>query len=367
VLNSTGISWISLTGVTKLALRSSRDISADSSSGYGEYVSFYSADYAGTDRDPYVTITYSTESGYLAITNIASSVSSTSARLNGTVDVAEDTVSGRFNYGLTTSLGTTTSWQAGLEAEDTFYADISSLSTSTKYYFQAQIKDGSNNVYSGSILDFTTLSGTGGPSGLTARAVSGEEIFLSWTPAESYSQSEIRYKTGGYPTSHSDGTLAYQGDNRYYSLTGLTPGTTYFFGVWGYTPPATYSGGWYSGVATTLMLTGGVSPVFEGGTPSNWISAPDESKLSNLPIYGLFNSVAGDIGMPEGNLWMMLGMAVVVAIGALAYKMTGSVLMALFTVLLIMTGMTAMEVLPTWVILGYVMLGGGYIYAAQKG
>jgi len=58
-LNATGMGWISLTGMTKLCLRSSREIAGTTPTGV-EMVIVYTADYAGTSKDPILEVTYTT-------------------------------------------------------------------------------------------------------------------------------------------------------------------------------------------------------------------------------------------------------------------------------------------------------------------
>lgn len=54
---------------------------------------------------------------------------------------------------------------------------------------------------------------------------------LTWTnPATAdFNKTKILYRTDGYPTGVSDGTVAYEGSGNTVSLTGLTNGTTYYF------------------------------------------------------------------------------------------------------------------------------------------
>ncbi len=60
-LNETGIAWINKTGTTKFCLRGSQDIAHTPAAGQAQYVRFYSQEYAGTSRDPYLVITYKNE------------------------------------------------------------------------------------------------------------------------------------------------------------------------------------------------------------------------------------------------------------------------------------------------------------------
>ncbi len=56
-LNSTGMGWVNRTGITKLFLRSSRDISATSPIG-NESITVASSETTGTDQDPMLIVTY---------------------------------------------------------------------------------------------------------------------------------------------------------------------------------------------------------------------------------------------------------------------------------------------------------------------
>jgi len=60
-LNETGIAWINKTGTTKFCLRGSQDIAHTPAAGQAQYVRFYSQEYDGTSRDPYLVITYKNE------------------------------------------------------------------------------------------------------------------------------------------------------------------------------------------------------------------------------------------------------------------------------------------------------------------
>jgi hypothetical protein len=59
VLNASGIANINKTAATQWGLRSSRDISATAPTGY-ERINFYASEQTGTDKDPYLSVTYTT-------------------------------------------------------------------------------------------------------------------------------------------------------------------------------------------------------------------------------------------------------------------------------------------------------------------
>lgn len=57
--NSTGLGWISTTNTTKLCLMSDRDIAGTAPTG-NEVVYYYNSEQSGTDKDPYLIVTYTT-------------------------------------------------------------------------------------------------------------------------------------------------------------------------------------------------------------------------------------------------------------------------------------------------------------------
>ena len=97
---------------------------------------------------------------------------------------------------------------------------------------------------------------------------SSDSVTATWkNPAKGpYSGVIIRYKTGSYPTSPSDGIQAYKGFgnnaalNAYSSavISGLYPSTTYYFRIWMYcnTSIGELTSGYMQSVATTLKAQG---------------------------------------------------------------------------------------------------------------
>src|SRR5439155_1938989 len=96
----------------------------------------------------------------LVITNPATTVTHSSATLNGSVDPHGLTTTVYFQYGTTTSYGHTTATQS--KTGNTYQnvaANISSLSASTTYHFRIVATNSAGTVY-GSDRTFTTLSAT---------------------------------------------------------------------------------------------------------------------------------------------------------------------------------------------------------------
>lgn len=86
-LNTTGISWINLTGVTKFILRSHRDINAEPPpvSASDHQIAFYSYE-QGVGYRPYLEVVYSASSAPTTTTTSASYITKSTAYLNGYLD-----------------------------------------------------------------------------------------------------------------------------------------------------------------------------------------------------------------------------------------------------------------------------------------
>ncbi len=84
----------------------------------------------------------------------------------------------------------------------------------------------------GNVTNFTATPGNG-------------QVSLSWSnPSDSdFAGVKIQRKTGGYPTSHTDGTTVYNSTGEIYTDTGLTNGTTYYYKAFTYDEVPNYSSG----------------------------------------------------------------------------------------------------------------------------
>ena len=158
-LNATGLTWISKTSTTKLAVRSSRDIDGTAPTG-NELVNVYTSEYAGASARPYLEITYSLPP--TVTSSAATLVTATTATLNATLTSIGDNNCTERGFEWGTASGTYTSnWTEtpGPYGVGTFSHGLTLLTDSTTYYFRALAINAVGTAYGGE-LSFTTSSFT---------------------------------------------------------------------------------------------------------------------------------------------------------------------------------------------------------------
>ncbi|MFH1230971.1 MAG: hypothetical protein V1709_05680, partial [Planctomycetota bacterium] len=127
---------------------------------------------AGTTYGDNLTFDTLTPVGVLptCTTTAASSITLNSARLNGTVNPNGFTTTAYFNYGLTITDTNTTTQEIGSGTGNVAVsATVSSLSSSTLYYFRVVGQNSAGTVLGGN-LTFTTLSSGSAPTCITLAA-----------------------------------------------------------------------------------------------------------------------------------------------------------------------------------------------------
>ena len=158
-----------------------------------------------------------------------SNITQTSATLNASFTQGTKTITARgFRYGTTSgSYGTTVS---GTVSSSTFYADISSLSANTTYYFQAYVTTADGTIYS-TESSFTT---TATPPTVTTNAATNVATASAKLNA-SFTQGSKTITARGFKYGTTSGTLnnditgTVNSSTFYATLSGLTAKTTYYF------------------------------------------------------------------------------------------------------------------------------------------
>jgi hypothetical protein len=93
----------------------------------------------------------------------------------------------------------------------------------------------------------------GDPSNLTSSSPTCNSVNLTWTEGTGGDYNMVRYQTGSYPTSPTDGTQGYYGTDNYTTVTGLSKNTTYYFVVFARDSDSNYySSGSSQDTETTL-------------------------------------------------------------------------------------------------------------------
>jgi hypothetical protein len=167
----------------------------------------------------------------LAVTTFnASNIGTSAASLNGRLDGDNgSTATVRFSYGRGDSLNQFTSSVYGKRAGQSFYASVYGLAKAKVYSFRAEATGSNGQTVYGNTLKFMTNPDS--PLNFNAY-ISGQGVNLTWTPALSACYTAIVKKTGGYPTSETDGSVVYFGTGNSYFDADVSQGTTYYYRAW---------------------------------------------------------------------------------------------------------------------------------------
>jgi hypothetical protein len=191
-----------------------------------------------------MTIVHAGSAGKCKLTNPATLIGSFSARLNGSVDPHGLVTTVYFQYGTTTSYGSTTASQT--KTGNTYQsasANISGLAASTTYHFRI-VASNSHGISYGSDRTFTTLTPTGHPVVVTntASLIASFSATLNGSVDPHGLSTSVYFQYGttisyGLTTAPQTKTgNTYQNVNA--NVSGLSPSTTYHFRI-----IATNSGG----------------------------------------------------------------------------------------------------------------------------
>jgi len=154
-LNETGKGWIKkgVDAKTKLALISSRDISATENSG-SEYVFFYSDEHA--NYKPKLTVVYSPNATLTVTTNNVSNINGTVLTANANItDTGGFTVTRRgFQYGLTQTATWTVQDTGSFPNAESYSKIITGLTEGTKYYIRAVVENTNSDISYGDWVGF---------------------------------------------------------------------------------------------------------------------------------------------------------------------------------------------------------------------
>ena len=229
-LNSTGISWINKTGITKFLLRSSREIAGTIPTGY-EYVGIQSYEY-GIGFQPKMLIAYTAPITTPTVsTNAVASKGYTSGTLRATLtDDGGEACSTRFQYDVSTAYSYATAWQSGYTTGELFSVLLSGLTPGELYYYRGQA---SNSVGTGTGSGGTFITNPNPAYGVSATP-GNTQVVLAWSKGTGADKTMVRSSTTGYPDTPTDGTQVYFDTGTGETDAGLVNGTTYYYSIWSY-------------------------------------------------------------------------------------------------------------------------------------
>jgi trimeric autotransporter adhesin len=233
----------------------------------------------------------------VVITNPATLIASFSATLNGSLDPHGLTTTVHFEYGATTSYGSTTPVQT--QTGSTYRnasGNISGLSASTTYHFRIVATNSAGTTH-GNDRTFTTLGATGSPVVLTKPATLiasfsaalnalvdphglATSVHFQYGPTTSYGLTTA-------PQTRSGNTFLNIGAN----VSSLTASTTYHFRIVASNTAGTTMGS--DTTFTTLTATG--APVVTTGSATN-LTSSSATLNGSLDPHGLTTSVSFQYG-----------------------------------------------------------------------
>ncbi len=193
-----------------------------------------------TDNDEY---NYIQPTAYItASTQSATNISQTNSTLNGTFSTNQNQSTVWFEWGTTQNLGYQTNQQTMNNSSGNFYAQISGLQQNTNYYFRACADTTATSQSCGSILNFITTAQpqNNAPTAITTSGNCNASQYSFNMDGSFYSNNNSGYNLNtttwfqygtSYPYTTQVGNQTQYGTsgNFNYTLTGLTPNTTYYF------------------------------------------------------------------------------------------------------------------------------------------
>jgi len=240
---------------------------------------------------------------------------------------------------------------------DSWYTSTSGLTANYLYGYKAEAVNSYGTAW-GAWVWFNTSVTLNPPSNVLCNAGSNS-IALSWTKGGNSSYTYIRYKTGGYPTSSTDGNAVANQSGVNFTHTGLASGTSYYYRLWG------EDGGTLSTTNVTTMCTTTASGISSTTAPlptldtSGYTTVPNGSALTNNPLYPLGNLEAAAISVPQGTWWMLVGMGGLVVTGLFIYTRSRNLLAALGAMIIFGVVMANMGIFPIWVMYVFGLAGIG--------
>jgi hypothetical protein len=230
-------------------------------------------------------------------TGAASSVGSSSATLNGTVNPNGCNTTVHFQYGTTTSYGSTTANQTFTgNTTHSVVANISGLTASTTYHFRIVATNSSGTTH-GSDRTFTTLSATGAPVVTTSPAtlIASFSATLNGSVDPHGLRTTVHFEYGTTTSYGSTTASQTKNGNTYQNISANIPGlaanTTYHFRI-----VATNTAGTTHGADRTFTTLSATGPPAVITNPATLIASFSATLDGSVDPHGLSTTVHFEYG-----------------------------------------------------------------------
>ncbi len=232
------------------------------------------------------------------------------------------------------------------------YYDLSGLATSTQYWFCASITNDVSTQY-GTPLTFTTESGIYPPTSFGGIPES-DSVSLQWVKGVGSNKTLVRYSTGTYPVTTTDGNVVYFDLYTSTLHESLSPGTTYYYKAWG-EASGTYSTSNTTFMITTLPAVATIAPMPTPTTPTEWYQTPNYIGLSGLPFYGMVNWFADSFQIPYATMWSTSGLMLCMFFGILLFGIGHKLIISAIGMTGLIVILSVMGVTPMWFLVPFVV------------
>jgi len=225
-------------------------------------------------------------------TNVASNITSSSATLNGAVNPNGQTTSVHFEYGPTTTYGSSTATHNynGTTAQSVS-ANITGLSSNTTYHFRFVASNSGGTIY-GSDRTFSTLTPTGAP-GVTTNSTANVAGFSATLNGSVYPHglSTTVYFQYGMTTGYGHTTASQTKSGNTYqsvsaSISGLATSTRYHFRI-----VAVNSAGTTYGADLTFTTLSPTGPPVVTTNPATLIASYSATLNGSVDPHGLTTTI----------------------------------------------------------------------------
>lgn len=288
----------------------------------------------------------------------ATYVAQTTAQLNSTVtDDGGEPCDVRFGYGDETQVAgnvafelydTKTEWVLDeYETGEHPFFEADGLTLNDDYFYRVQIKNSEGTlVPSADEIEFHTETDFAAPTNLKAYPTD-TTVGLTWTKNAGATYTMIRYSETDYPADRTEGTFAVLTIQANYTITGLTPGETY------YIVAISRSGAEYAVPPTEVMATttAGAPPEegpSESPMPTTWFQSPNYANLSDLPGFDQINAFFDAFEFPRASGWFLSAILGCIFSAILIYAISRQPTIALVALGLFLAIASLIKLLPLY-------------------